>query len=113
MGYTLQAIVGRLAVLNTGRGDLPLVALAEDMVMIPLTKSIRSACGEVPFLPFTDGGSGVIPKPLEELCQRLSASGRIAYLEAEFFGGDGSQAMFLVEHGRIVAGLLNDNYISP
>jgi hypothetical protein len=104
MGYTLQAIVGRANVLRLVSRDLPRLDLAQDITMIPLTTTIRSACGDIPFLPFTDEGIDVIPEPLEELCRRLSASGRVAYLEAEFFGGDGTQAMFLAEHGSVVEG---------
>jgi hypothetical protein len=104
MGYTLQAIVGHTTVLEGVHGDLPLVALGEGMAMIPLSESIRSGVGGIPFLPFTDEGIEFIPKALEELCKRLSAAGRVAYLEAELFGGDGTQAMFLLDHELLVQG---------
>jgi hypothetical protein len=104
MAYTLQAVVGRASVVRATCGDLPVVALAQDVIMIPLTTAVRSACGEIPFLPLTDEGRDTIPDPLKVLCSRLSAHGRVAYLEAEFFGGDGTQAMFLAEHGSVIAG---------
>src|SRR3954462_15373419 len=104
MGYTLQALVGRSSGLRATCGDLPVLALAQDVLMIPLTTAVRLACGEIPFLPLTDEGSDTIPQPLKDLCGRLSADGRLAYVEAEFFGGDGTQAMFLAEHGSVGVG---------
>src|SRR3954471_15996024 len=104
MGYTLQALVGRSSGLRATCGDLPVLALAQDVLMIPLTTAVRLACGEIPFLPLTDEGGDTIPQPLKDLCGRLSGDGRLAYVEAEFFGGDGTQAMFLAEHGSVVVG---------
>jgi hypothetical protein len=41
---------------------------------------------------------------IAKLRRALSLQGRAAYLEAEFFGGDGMQAAILAENGGIVPG---------
>ena len=104
MGYTLQAIVGNADVLTPVTGNMPVVVLPQGKVLIPLTTDVRAKAGEIPFLPFTDDGHSVVPEALAVLCEKLSANGRIVYLEAEFFGGTGTQAMLVAEHGKVVEG---------
>ena len=108
MGYTLQAIVGNADVLVPVVGNLPVVVLPQGKVLIPLTTDVRSQSGEIAFLPFTDEGDVVVPEALTALCEKLSAHGRIVYLEAEFFGGAGTQAMLVAEHGKVIEGPLVD-----
>ena len=59
--------------------------------MIPLSKSVRAAYG-IPFLPLTDEGAVDLPPSIAETAARFSTLGRVAYVEAEFFGGTGTQA---------------------
>lgn len=104
MGYTLQAIVGKEGVLDPVVKQEQTVRLTQEILLLPLTDRFRAMHGNIPFLPFTDDGLDVIPESLAALCDELSALGRIAYLEAEFFGGQGTQAIVLAAHGRIVRG---------
>src|SRR4051812_21227113 len=104
MGYTLQAIVGKAETLIPAIGDLPYVNLPQDTVLVPLTSDVRSASGPIPWLPFTDDGLDVAPESLIALCKMLSARGPIAYLEAEFHGGEGVQAMLVATAGNVVVG---------
>ena len=59
--------------------------------MIPLAGRILEEY-EIPFLPLTDGGSLTLPDSIAELAAPLAKRGEIVYVEAEFFGGVGTQA---------------------
>ena len=107
MAYTLQAIVGDAVVLAPVPSTLRGVPLPQNLVLIPLTDAVRSEHGDIPSLPFTDDtddGDRVIPESLATLCRTLSAHGKIAYVEAEFFGGVGTQAVVLAERGAVIRG---------
>jgi hypothetical protein len=54
----------------------------------------------IPDLPLTDeADEAVVPGPLEAVCRKLSQHGLVAYLEAEFWGGQGMQAHALFRAG--------------
>jgi hypothetical protein len=53
-------------------------------------------------LPLTDGGLNAVPV-ISRLGAELSKAGRIAYVEAEYFGGTGTQANCLFEFGQPLA----------
>jgi len=59
----------------------------------------------ISFLPLTDGGQDVVPHEIESLCLQLSGGGKLAYVEAEFFGGVGTQACALYENGQAIGHL--------
>ena len=103
MGYTLQAILGDETVLTPVAGELVAVRVNQGKLLIPLTEQVRQS-RRIPFLPFTGEGADIIPDSLATLCRSLSALGRIAYLEAEFFGGVGAQAIILAEYGVMIGG---------
>ncbi|MES2261147.1 MAG: hypothetical protein V4724_21740 [Pseudomonadota bacterium] len=99
VGYSIQAIVALRGVytaeLPTG---LAVVQLSDDVQMIPLGAMVRKHFG-IPFLPLTDEGHVELPLAIQNLCALLSASGDLAYIEAEIFGGAGVQAHVLVGAG--------------
>jgi len=97
MGYTLQAIVGDSANLRSGLPGLRVVDLAKGKGLIPISEALRERF-EIPFLEF---GGGAIPEGLISLMKPLK---KAAYLEAEFFGGDGGQSSAAWEEGRLVFG---------
>ena len=92
MAYTLQAIIGDEVVL---RGNRPkqamVVSLTQGKGMIPLHNALLKEC-EIPFLPLTDGGLSGFEEALTAFVQPLIGHGKFAYVEAEFFGGAGTQA---------------------
>lgn len=69
--------------------------------MVPLGRDATSHFG-IPFLPITDEGETEMPPQLQKLCERLSQGRALAYIEAEFFGGAGTQACVLFNDGRPV-----------
>jgi hypothetical protein len=92
MGYTLQAVIGKMKQLATAMPPgTRLVQLPQGMGLIPVSTDAQSLYG-VPFLPFTDEGETAMPPGLDGLVQPLLGTGKVAYVEAEFFGGDGTQA---------------------
>lgn len=103
MSYTLQAIVGTREVLRSRREDgLHYVELNGGLVMVPLISELRQRHG-IPHLPLTDEADGpAVPGSLAALCRELSQHGLVAYLEAEFWGGQGVQAHALFRAGVAV-----------
>lgn len=110
MAYSLQAIVIPAAVSALAR-DLGLATVqlsANGLCLIHLPYDLIEDRG-IPFLPLTDSGDLAIGPSLETLCQALSASEKLAYVEAEFFGGVGAQACALYENGVLLADPTVDN----
>ena len=105
MSYTLQAIIGAREVFEKWRNEgLAHVELTDMLTMIPLTAALRTRF-DIPRLPLTDEGEQpVLPDSLNSLCKELSRAGLVAYVEAEFFGGAGSQAHVLFSQGTMIAG---------
>jgi hypothetical protein len=102
MAYTLQAFVGDLAVLEkSAPAGTQVIALVQGKGMIPLTEDVCDQF-EVPFLPLTDEGLDKLPESVEALAGHFAE--RVAYLEAEFFGGEGTQAAAIWEKGELVFG---------
>jgi len=101
MAYTLQALIGDEACARSAApSGSVVVALAQSKGLIPLTESVRKA-HDISFLPLTDKGSDKVPQALHEHAARAK---KIAYVEAEFFGGEGMQAAAIWEEGRLVFG---------
>ncbi|POM20951.1 hypothetical protein CSX04_02373 [Burkholderia cepacia] len=90
--------IRRICVAPLPRG-LRVVRLRGDIDMIPLDTAFRNAHA-IPFCPLTDGGDTVLPPALLSLCEQLSAHAALAYVEAEFFGGSGTQAHARFADGR-------------
>ena len=59
--------------------------------MIPLSDRMREA-HDLPFLPLTDEGATAIPDGIAAIAETIARCGKVAYVEAEFFGGVGTQA---------------------
>jgi hypothetical protein len=102
MSYTLQAIITQSGALS-GRlpNNLKLVPLMAGVDLVPLGQDARQA-HDLPFLPLTDEGQTGIPAVIVDVCQRLSASCKLAYVEAEVFGGTGTQAHALFSAGQVI-----------
>jgi len=77
---------------------LPCMNMRFDMAMVPLAYDYVEK-NEIPFLPLTDDGGTSIGDKLKKLCLKLSESNKVAYIEAEYFGGEGIQACNLFSDG--------------
>ncbi|WP_433171346.1 hypothetical protein [Actinoallomurus sp. CA-150999] len=100
MSYVLRGVVGDFDHLRFLADDVPravVVPLRQRLGLLPVTNEI--------FNELTDGWRGDWPFRLMSpaFAERLkdwSRGGRVAYVEADFWGGDGSQTAALWENGR-------------
>ena len=59
--------------------------------MIPISDRMRES-HEIPFLPLTDEGAEEVPEGITLIAESIAKTDRTVYVEAEFFGGTGTQA---------------------
>jgi hypothetical protein len=79
------------------------VPLKQDLPLIPLpdeTLADLRLSEDGPF--YILDGQGPLPEQLADVLRDVSAEGVVAYVEAEFFGGQGSQASMVFERGSLV-----------
>ncbi len=106
MAYTLQALIGDASeVKNAAPSGALVVMLPQGKALVPLTESVRQA-HNISFLPLTDGDTDDVPETVAALAVLAK---KIAYVEAEFFGGDGTQAAAVWENGKLIFGPVVDN----
>jgi hypothetical protein len=104
MAYTLQALIAKAGTLKRGAIEQAhVVTLKAGFEMIPFTSAFLSV-HKLPFLPLVDEGQSQLPESIAEICVALTTSGESAYVEAEFFGGDGTQAGVVFRNGQIEVG---------
>ena len=104
MGYSLYALAAREAAIrvahaSSGNGA---VELAQGIWLLPITEAMRSGSG-AGTKPFGDVFWCLMPE-VEALARRASLAGLVAYLEAEIFGGDGTQAAVAWRDGHVCLG---------
>ncbi|MYN05396.1 hypothetical protein GTP41_25180 [Pseudoduganella sp. DS3] len=100
MSYSIQSIVALRGVFPCELPDaLEVVELKGGVEMIPLGTIAREFHG-IPFLPLTDEGDVELPSALTQLCTQIAMRGDFAYIEAEVFGGAGTQAYVLFSGGK-------------
>jgi len=103
MTYTLQAVV---TVADQIQSQLPpslrSVSLGSNVKMIPFSSEVRRL-HDIPFCPLTDDGQTAMPPQVLKLCEALSQGRTLAYIEAVFFGGAGTQASVVFINGKQVA----------
>ncbi len=113
MAYTLQAVIGKAEHLAAALpAGAKLVRLPQQMGLIPISAAVRSRYG-ILSVPLIDEGITSVPPGLHDLVHPLVGGGAIAYVEAEFFGGDGTQAYILWDqHGEHSAPVLHPSAIN-
>lgn len=103
MGYYLQAIVSTQSVLEKHIFDYAganVVPINQGHALIPVTDDLLDEIG-------ADGASGKFEKytpALADWLNRISISGKVAYIEAEYFGGVGEQSSVVWNAGHQVLG---------
>lgn len=100
MAYTLQALVTVAGEIQSQTlQSLRVISVGSNVKLIPLgRKAMRFY--KIPFLPFTDDGETETPQQLHKLCEVLSPGRTLAYIEAEIFGGTGTQACVVFKDGK-------------
>jgi hypothetical protein len=107
MGYYLQAIVGRgLKAHGSDFRNARVVSLERGVLMIPVTDLLHEEIGR--------GGESErfekLSPGVEEWVRRISRDSPAAYIEAEFFGGDGGQSAVVWSEGARVLGPIHDQH---
>ncbi|MEM7117217.1 MAG: hypothetical protein AAF614_32590 [Chloroflexota bacterium] len=101
MSFTLQAIIVEKPAYSVVKElGLRIIDLPCELFLIPLTSDYVHS-NNIPFLPLTDDGITEIEGNLLKVCLNMSSEGKVAYVEAEFFGGQGTQGCILFERGAI------------
>jgi hypothetical protein len=106
--YELQAVIGSNDSFRAGTDHLKrrrVVELAGGLSLIPVTDELRAELGASGVGPRTWGFEG-LSAGVEDLVVLLSARSPVAYVEAEYFGGVGSQAAAVFESGQLILGPL-------
>jgi hypothetical protein len=112
MSYVLHALIGKSETLKANDSPFQsarIVALEQNIAIIPLTDEL---CEEI-------GASSEIEKfyklspEIEEWAQQISTAGFVAYIKAEFFGGDGGQSAIAWNAGsRVLEPIHEQNAIN-
>ena len=105
MAYELSALAGKheVAALAARMVGGQLVALPQGFGLVPITAGIADAAGPSPEQAFPDA-FWELSASLAAHARQISRAGAIAYLEADIFGGGGTQAMVLWRAGRVGLG---------
>lgn len=106
MGYTLSALVARCEVfaeVPAWIADSVIITLPQGFCMLPLSDGLRGQFGpeDRPWLYATHGIFMRLPEDLVPRAAELSRRGRVAYVEAEYFGGAGEQRAMVWEDGAV------------
>ena len=103
MGYHLRGLLLPASVVPPA--DLHSVILPQSLTLIPLPDDVLDALPEASLPVTPTAGFTHLTGPLEVLIGQLSQAGRVAYVEAEYFGGTGSQVAAVWDGGRVLWGL--------
>jgi hypothetical protein len=108
MGYILEAVIGSEKVLRAavrGQPGALLVKLRQGIAMVPMTDeffaAVTDATSDRPM------GFWKLPGGFERVLSAWSSAGPVGYIEAEFFGGDGTQRAALWANGELAVGPLS------
>ncbi|MEV4370905.1 hypothetical protein AB0J71_27820 [Nonomuraea sp. NPDC049637] len=100
MSYVLHGVVGEFDRLRCLAGEVPqavVAPLGQHLGLLPVTDEI---CDELTGARRESGPFTLMSPGFAGRLEEWSRGGRRAYVEADFWGGDGSQAAALWENGR-------------
>jgi hypothetical protein len=97
----LQAFIAKSELLTrTASSGLVVRPLFGPLAILPLVPEAGKQLN-IPSLPLTDDALEALPA-IREAGAALSQSGKVVYVEAEYFGGTGTQANCLFENGVLI-----------
>ncbi|GIF64877.1 hypothetical protein Ais01nite_29120 [Asanoa ishikariensis] len=99
MAYVLEAVIGGAEVLRLVAEAQPLAVVAplpNGMALVPMTDELFAAYGARQVLGFEK-----LPADFEPVLATCSSTAPVAYVEAEFFGGEGTQRAALWQGGAL------------
>ncbi|MFE3877219.1 hypothetical protein ACFXPX_22865 [Kitasatospora sp. NPDC059146] len=123
MSYELQALIGMLELLTVAAAEVPaarVVPLAQGLALIPVTPAVLSALQGDAAVSRSVGGAGSggagfggYSDGFELRLAAWSKAGPIVRVEAEYFGGGGTQRAVGWFDGRVVLGPLASGEFEP
>jgi hypothetical protein len=105
VGYRIEAVIGSLTVLSSIAGEHPVmvvVPLRQGFGLVPMTDAVFDAVNDG--TPAGLPGFWKLPGGLGRLLCSWSARGPVAYVEAEYFGGAGTQSAAVWDGGGLALG---------
>ncbi|WP_055630889.1 hypothetical protein [Streptomyces hirsutus] len=105
--YCLQAVIATESTLRELAGsttEARIVPLSQDLWLLPMTDALFDAV-TVAGAPELDG-FWKAPAGLDRLLTKCSETGPVAYIEADYFGGAGTQTAQVWDAGHVVLGPL-------
>jgi hypothetical protein len=113
MSHYIQGIVCRRTLLSAAKRLIPGgrgAALAQDFCFIPITDSLFDDLrARYPEAADIKNGFERLSGPVEFVAKALSAEDAVAYVETEYFGGDGGQAAIVWKAGHVVLSATSQN----
>ncbi|WP_380278620.1 hypothetical protein [Kitasatospora purpeofusca] len=118
MSYELQALIGPAELVAVAAAEVSAARprpLAQGLALIPATPEFLAALRFGDEGPASPGaaGFGWFSDGLERRLAAWSKAGPIACVEAEYFGGDGTQRAALWADGRLALGPLTSAELEP
>lgn len=107
MGYRLQAVIAAESLLRElvgSVGGATIVPLGQHLSLLPMTDELFDAVTE-PGAPELDG-FWKVPAGFGHALAACSEGGPVAYVEADYFGGTGTQSALAWESGKVIIGPL-------
>lgn len=114
VGFRLQAVIAREHVLRELAGHVPearIVALGQHLSLLPMTDEYHDAIA-ISGAPKIDAFWRA-PAGFAHALIACSATGSVAYVEAEYFGGTGTQAAQVWLAGKVTLGPLSHDGNEP
>jgi hypothetical protein len=112
--YCLEAVIASQLVLRelaSSNQQAHIVALGQHVSLLPMTDALHDAA-TVAGAPELDG-FWKAPAGFSSTLAACSAKGPVAYVEAEFFGGVGTQSAQVWDRGKVVLGPLHTAEDTP
>lgn len=101
MAYSIQAFITEFQNSNLLKMDIPIVSLEQNLIMVPVNKVVREKfhISTLPLLEEKDNENSAI----SYFGCSISKGVKVAYIEAEFFGGVGMQASIVFDNEKIIS----------
>lgn len=101
MAFTLEAILLDEAAARYAPG-FPTVILSGGIALLPVTDNVFDQVAATSPSSDTRGPFWKLSVALEALIIDVSRHGRVAYIEADYFGGTGTQTAAVWQNGRVI-----------
>jgi hypothetical protein len=115
VGYVLQGVIGSAASLQPGRGlaNGVVVPLDQGLCLLPMTESLFDEVTRRGAVDSRFAQCQRFPPGFDTVLAQWSRQGPVAYVEADFWGGRGTQFAAVWEAGKLVLGPIMDGEDAP